>query len=692
MHGLIAFWTHAIAACLFASIIFWRLRERVVGAEKLLIGACFATVVWASMSAIRGPSDLVTITSESIRNLAWISLLYAMASELKSAAHSGLRLVFGAVALVIGIQLSLNLLMLAVPLPGPSGEDVLATEYLLRITMAAGALVLVHNIYGQAAPESRIGIRGPMLALTLMWGYDLNLYTVAYLRAPAVAEFFEWRGVYMALLAPLFALGSSRGRSLNIKLSRAATFQSVSLIAVCAYLAIMAILATALRRAEWDWASASTAVMLVLTTLSTAMLVLSQRVRGWVKVKLAKNLFEHRYDYRSEWLRFAETVGRSGPEAPPLGERLITAFAEMLDAPGGLLLIADLSGALEVAASHKWPGATLPPSEADQSRPFWEAIERQGRILDLDAYRRRLGHPRDLAIPVPGWIAGDDHAWAGVPLVHHERLIGLILIAAPDYRRPLDWEDFDLLRTAGRQAASSLAEALSQEALSNARRFEEFNRRFAFILHDIKNLVSQLSLLARNAERHADNAEFRVDMVATLKGSVGKLNELLARLSPQASHRALKSEPQPLRPILTAAIAAKRRDHDVRLLGPTSLWARIDSAALEQAVGHLVQNAVEASPSDQPINVRVAEHEGEVAITIADKGCGMDSDFIRNSLFQPFASTKPDGFGIGAFEARGLILAMRGNLTVDSRPGEGTTFTITLPGAQAADEPTRKIA
>jgi len=54
-----------------------------------------------------------------------------------------------------------------------------------------------------------------------------------------------------------------------------------------------------------------------------------------------------------------------------------------------------------------------------------------------------------------------------------------------------------------------------------------FNRRFAFILHDIKNLVSQLSLLSRNAERHADNEEFRSDMIATLKSSVGKMNELL---------------------------------------------------------------------------------------------------------------------------------------------------------------------
>src|SRR3546814_16030222 len=96
-----------------------------------------------------------------------------------------------------------------------------------------------------------------------------------------------------------------------------------------------------------------------------------------------------------------------------------------------------------------------------------------------------------------------------VPLVHFNTLAGVILLARPPVDRALDWEDFDLLRIAGRQVASYLAEARAQGALADARRFDEFNRRFAFILHDIKNLVSQLSLVARNAERHADNPDFR---------------------------------------------------------------------------------------------------------------------------------------------------------------------------------------
>ncbi len=169
--------------------------------------------------------------------------------------------------------------------------------------------------------------------------------------------------------------------------------------------------------------------------------------------------------------------------------------------------------------------------------------------------------------PFPPPCSPEPHAWAGIPLIHNERLVALIVLAAPDYNRALDWEDYDLLRTAGRQAASSLAEAHGQQALVNAQRFEDFNRRFAFILHDIKNLVSQLSLVARNAERHADNPEFRADMIATLQGSVGKMNDLLLRIAPKGETRDVHLAPVELRPLLGAAIAAHRHRHEVQLLG-----------------------------------------------------------------------------------------------------------------------------
>jgi signal transduction histidine kinase len=162
-------------------------------------------------------------------------------------------------------------------------------------------------------------------------------------------------------------------------------------------------------------------------------------------------------------------------------------------------------------------------------------------------------------------------------------------------------------------------------------------------------------------------------------------------LAPHSASRVQRIEPQALRPILSAAIAAKRRDREVQLLGDASVLALVDASALEQVVGHLLQNALDAS-SGEPVIVRVSNDGPTVSIAITDRGVGMDGDFIRNRLFQPFASTKPGGFGIGAFEARSLVTAMGGRLAVDSRPGRGTTFTILLPAPQADSEQERKIA
>lgn len=122
------------------------------------------------------------------------------------------------------------------------------------------------------------------------------------------------------------------------------------------------------------------------------------------------------------------------------------------------------------------------------------------------------------------------------------------------------------------------------------------------------------------------------------------------------------------------------------MLGQASAEVVGDPAGLEQALGHLLQNAIDASPPDQPVTVRVVAAAGQVTIELVDRGCGMDGEFVRTRLFQPFASTKPGGFGIGAYEARDLIRLMGGRLTVESQPGQGTRFTIHLPAAEPAEQ------
>ncbi len=685
MQALVAFWSHALAATLYSGLVLWELGRgiRIGNEQRMLLAALALTACWAWLTAVE-PHSILAAYAETARNLVWIGVLYRLAEgDGDDMRQRGVRPVYAAVAGGLGLQMLLDTLPLII---GGSDTDTAlrSTAVLLRLTAAAGALVLVHNLYGQAAPASRASIRLAMLGLALMWVYDLNLYTVVYVDPGAARGLFDWRGLAVAATAPLIALGAARGEGWRVRLSRAATFQSLSLLAICAYFALMAVLAAALRGSGVDWTRNLAVAAMAMLTVAALVLVPSPRARGWAKVKLAKHLFEHRYDYRSEWLRFTETLGAWGPQAAPLGERVVKAFADMLDAPGGILLTPEDGGAFELAADWNWPGSTSPAASAshESAAAFWRAIAHDGRIVDFEARRGGWDDARDARLDIPEALLAEPHAWAGIPLIHQERLVALVVLATPDYNRALDWEDYDLLRTAGRQAASSLAEAHGQQALVNAQRFEDFNRRFAFILHDIKNLVSQLSLVARNAERHADNPDYRADMIATLKSSVGKMNDLLLRIAPTGEARDVRLGAVELRPLLSAAIAAQRRNREVRLFGDAGDWVIADGAALSQALGHLLHNAVDASPPGAPIIVRVDRAHEQLSIAIIDRGPGMEADFVRNRLFQPFASTKVGGFGVGAFEAKSLISAMNGRLTVESRPGQGSRFVISLPLSQ----------
>src|SRR5438874_9088056 len=188
MDALIGFWSHALAAALFAALMLWRLGAAArQPAQRLLAGAFALTACWAWLAAVT-PAGPVLGFAESARNLLWVSLLYSLSAAGEERQH-GLKLVYAAVAGVIGLQLIGDTLQLF----SPSGA-VAQTSLVLRITTAAGALILVHNIYGQAAPASRSHIRFAMLGLALIWTYDLNLYTILYLGSATAPRLVEWRG------------------------------------------------------------------------------------------------------------------------------------------------------------------------------------------------------------------------------------------------------------------------------------------------------------------------------------------------------------------------------------------------------------------------------------------------------------------------------------------------------------------
>ena len=669
MLATLILWGHALAALLLFALGLWALRSDGAAMPRIpLIAALAMTALWALAVAGIGESDLMTQIAGAARTLAWFGFMVALyRSGAIERPPAAIGTVFGVVAVVILMAATLDVLTSAASdLPRP----VLDAALLLKMLATVAALLLVQGLHSALAPRQSHAVRPVILALGAMWLVDINLLAVAWLVERWPLQLVAVRGFALALIAMAIAAGLQHRGERPVEMSRTVIYQTLTLVAVGVYVALLAAATSALAAIGGPNARLLQTAFVFGSTAAILTLVSSSWLRAWIKVKLAKHFFRHRYDYRAEWMRFTETLGEPDGAAS-LDERIVKALADLTDSPAGVLLLPQGNG-LTVGAGWNVARADLPAAYGES----WQ-LDRvdPGHVIELDT-----GEGADA---VPPSIRAWDQAWVVVPLPHQQRLAGAIVLARPPVPRALDWEDFDLLKAAGRQVASHIAEERAQEALAEAERFDEFNRRFAFIMHDIKNLVSQLTLVARNAERHADNPEFRADMVATLQDSSGRMNDLLARLSQH--HRARTDPPvaMPLAPLLRRLARSREASHPIEVVSKGDPIAIADPARLETLLGHLVQNAIDASDPDARVTLGIVELGDAIAIDVIDRGCGMSPAFIREKLFRPFVSSKPGGFGIGAFEARKLTEEMGGRLDVSSAEGRGSRFRVTLRAARA---------
>ena len=247
-------------------------------------------------------------------------------------------------------------------------------------------------------------------------------------------------------------------------------------------------------------------------------------------------------------------------------------------------------------------------------------------------------------------------------------------------KHSLNWEDRDLLKTAGRQAASHLAQHQASLALVEARQFDAFNRLSAYVVHDLKNILAQQSLIVSNAARHRDNPAFIDDMIATVENSVTRMQRLMEQM--RSGVRSSAAGSVELVDLLREVIANRcaTRPAPAADFAVDQCRVEADHERLGTVFNHLLQNAQEATDPDGEVRVHLGRDERWTSVDIIDSGRGMDPAFVRERLFRPFESTKGlTGMGIGVFESREYIRQLGGDIDVESTPGKGTRFTVTLP-------------
>ena len=349
--------------------------------------------------------------------------------------------------------------------------------------------------------------------------------------------------------------------------------------------------------------------------------------------------------------------------------------------PGGRLASPEEGFRFQLAVGMSAP----PETQLGQSEPIIKFLSENNWVIDLSELRKDpelYGH-----LPIPDWLNKKQETWLIIPLMLQDSLYGFIILNKSKTVETLNWEDHDIIKVAGRQAASALAQQEAASALAKAREFDAFHQMSAFIVHDIKTLVSQLSLMVSNAEKHKTNPAFVDDMIKTTDHSVSKMTRLLGQLSETPPDKAIEESFSKVE--LNKLLFQLVENHQNRMPNPTfngldeTVKIQADREKLLNVLSHLVKNAQEACDINDTINVVISTQKQEAIITLSDTGSGMSQSFIDTELFQPFKSTKGvSGMGIGVYQCQEYIKQLGGRIHVQSQLGQGSVFTLTLPLAK----------
>ncbi len=657
---------------IWALVLAWR--ERAQTRSWLLLAlASLMSAAWALVWQRTVPEGFERLTGlplwmDALRQFAWLAWLLQMLG-LIAAPRAGPPALRAGVLLVLLLSVGL---LLGIEWRWMDRATLQQAPWYLGLLFSVLGLVLIEQFYRNVGDDERWNVKPLCLGLAAMYGFDLYLFTESLLLQRQDEAVMALRPAVHALGLPLMLIGSLRGRKLSTRfgLSRDAVFHSAALLLAGGYLMLVAALGYWLRFTGGDWGLALQLLLLAAAALLLGAVLMSGAMRARLRVWLSKHFLRYRYDYRQEWLRFTAALADPSTAGNP-GGAVLRALAHLVESRGGGLWRAD--GEAHVQVAH-WNFDRQTLREAQDSR-FAAALAASPWIIDLNA-ERRMARGGSVA---PDWLLDDADAWLVIPLHAAGGLQGWVVLMQARTTVPLNWEVLDLLRTAASQSAAFLAMLQASDQLMEARRFEAFNRMSAFVVHDLKNIVTQLSLMLKNAERHGDNPEFRQDMLETVDHAVDKMRQLMTQLR-EGDRPAGVASGVPLQQIaqrLQAQAAQRGRRLELQIEEP--LATRGHAERVERVIGHAVQNAFDASAPEQFVLLRLSRHGSSARLEVIDQGCGMSAEFVRERLFKPFQSTKSQGMGIGAYESRQYLQELGGKMEVESEPGQGTCISFLFP-------------
>ncbi len=698
---LVAYIVCAVAYLFLFVVLLIGWRGKKEGAVLLLVSVL--TFVWAISGMLvtvsHGHLVAISLIIEGLRNVAIIAFLLTLLKKVTSLVIEGEHVksspyyysVLSVSILILAYSIGIDLLTSFTPwigtvTPGISGH--LATSVLI--------LALLEQLYRNTANEKRWGIKYISLAFAGIFVYEFYLYADSLLFSRIEAGIWGARPWIVAVVSPLIAVSAARNPkwSLDVYVSRQAVFHTATLICAGIYLLLMSIAGFYIKKYGGDWGAVAQAVFIFAAIMGLLLIVLSGKARSWLKVTVNKHFFNYKYDYREEWIRFNKTL-TALDDILPIRNRAIKSLAQIVESPAGLLFSKNQNGDYHLAANWNTP---LPKSDLiERDDPLALFIEEKEWIIDLNEKAKTIrsevgggkGDMKYQHLVIGDTLSCEEYRFI-VPLLNESEMYGFVVLNEPRSKRTLNWEDVDILKTAGNQVASYLAQFDANNQLTISRQFEAYNRLSTFVIHDVKNLVGQLTLLSANSKKFRHNEKFIDDAFETVENAVDKMNHLLEQLR-SGIEKKIVGRVNISELMKTIIQLRKASGIEIEIYDDSSAnFISADKQELSAVIEHILQNAIDATVSNKEqakVKICINSDAEFSTVKIEDNGEGMSREFIRDRLFSPFDTTKGDsGMGVGVYQAREYITRIGGRIEVCSEVGIGTTFELYLPLAVSSEE------
>lgn len=467
---------------------------------------------------------------------------------------------------------------------------------------------------------------------------------------------------------------------------------SVSLTLAGAFLLSMVVLSRVLPVLSPEWKRLVSLLFYLFVGGGGLLLMVSPGTSRWIKRFIDRNFYSNRYDYRREWERVSNAL-TPGSGIEEIAHQIDNLMASVFEARRVAIYLLD-----EADSSYRLVHGPLGmPVTLGADNPLLRELARQRRPLVFE----QLASDLDL-LPVAAENREAIQTLSAAlcaPLLVGDRVVGTLWMPAKRSDEDYSEEDVEFLGAMSRQIAAALWFARQAEQMVATRQLESLNRLATFVLHDIKNHVSGLSLVLDNAHRHMSNPEFQKDALAVIERTVANLRELMQQVAVVGRAPQVSPEPCALSRLIDDSLSASglaRGERDgirvgVVVRGPDAVC--VDRRLMQRVLVNLITNAREAlrGPGVIELVAEVAEAShgvpGRLLLQVRDDGRGMSEEFIRTALFRPFATTKDESLGIGLAQCRSIVEAHGGTIRANSRSGKGTTFEVILPMTVVGETP-----